>query len=116
MWPVIKSESWPVVGFCPHVTSTKVFGINLTTLYPSFGSFEGGVQHNEPGNRTIKLYHSHLAIEVYNFKFWCSPGIRKAELGALYTPKSDKADSSPEAEKIFKDLRPLEQRPALAVS
>ena len=24
-------------------------------------------------------------------------------------PKSDKADSSPEAEKIFKDLRPLEQ-------
>ena len=31
-------------------------------------------------------------------------------------PKSDKADSSPKAEKIFKDLRPLEQRPALAAS
>ena len=45
-----------------------------------------------------------------------APSIRKAELGALYTPKSDKADSSPEAEKIFKDLRPLEQRPALAAS
>ena len=27
--PFIKSESWPVVGFCPHVTSTEVFGINL---------------------------------------------------------------------------------------
>ena len=69
----INPESWPVVGFCPHVGSTGVFGINLSTLYPSFGSFEGGVQHNEPGNRTIKLYHSHLAIEVYNFKFWRSP-------------------------------------------
>ena len=73
MRPFMKSESWPVVGFCPHVTSTEVFGINLITLYPSFGSFEGGVQRNEPGNRTIKLYHSHLAIEVYNFKFWRSP-------------------------------------------
>ena len=71
--PFIKSESWPVVGFCPHVTSTGVFGINLSTLYPNFGSFEGGVQHNEPGNQTIRLYHSHLATEVYNFKFWRSP-------------------------------------------
>ena len=60
----INPESWPVVGFCPHVGSTGVFGINLITLYPSFGSFEGGVQHNEPGNRTIGLYHSHLAIGV----------------------------------------------------
>ena len=114
--PFIKSKSWPVVGFCPHVTSTEVFGINLSTLYPNFGSFEGGVQHNELGNRTIRLYHSHLAIEVYNFKFWRSPSIRKAEFGALYTPKSGKADSSPEAEKVFKDLRPLEQRPTLALS
>ena len=30
-----------------------------------------------------------------------APSIRKAELGALYTPKSDKDDSSPEAEKIL---------------
>ena len=58
----VKPESWPVVGFCPHVRSTGVFGINLSTLYPSFGSFEGGAQHNEPGNQTIGLYHSHLAI------------------------------------------------------
>ena len=116
MRPFIKFESWPVVGFFPHVTSTGVFGINLSTLYPNFGSFEGGVQHNELGNRTIRLYHSHLAIEVYNFQFWRTPGIRKAELGVLCTPKSDKADSSPEAEKNFKDLRPLEQRPALAAS
>ena len=34
------------------------------------GSFEGGAQHNEPGNRTIMLEHSHLVIELYNFKFW----------------------------------------------
>ena len=58
----INPESWPVVGFCPHVRSTGVFGINLSTLYPSFGSFEGGAQHNEPGNQTIGLYHSHLVI------------------------------------------------------
>ena len=110
MRPFIKSKSRPVVGFCPHVTSTEVFGINLITLYPSFGSFEGGVQHNEPGNRTIRLYHSHLAIEVYDFKFWQkAPSIRKAKFGALYTPKLGKADSSPEAEKVFKDLKPLEQ-------
>ena len=35
-----NAESWPVVSFCPHVGSTGVFGINLITLYPSFGSFE----------------------------------------------------------------------------
>ena len=27
-----------------------------------FWVLEGGVQHNEPGNRTIGLYRSHLAI------------------------------------------------------
>ena len=58
----IKPENWPVVGFCPLVRNTGVFRINLITLYPSVGSFEGGVQHSEPGNRTIGLYHSHLAI------------------------------------------------------
>ena len=31
-------------------------------------------------------------------------------------PKPDKADSLPEAEKVFKDLRPLEQQPTLALS
>ena len=73
MRPFIKSESWPVVGFYPHVNSTGVFGINVNTLYLNFGSFEGGVQRNEPGNRTIMLYHSHLAIEVYDFKFLAKP-------------------------------------------
>ena len=73
MRPCIISESWPVVGFYPHVTSTGVFGINLNTLYPNFGSSKGGVQRNEPGNRTIMLYHSHLAIEVYDFKFLAKP-------------------------------------------
>ena len=36
----INPESWPVVGFCPHVGSTGMFGINLSTLYPSFGSLK----------------------------------------------------------------------------
>ena len=69
----IKSERWLVVGFCPHVTSAGVFGINLSTLVPIVGSFEGGAQLNEQGTRTVMLYHSHLAIEFYNFKFWRSP-------------------------------------------
>src|SRR3954466_12002791 len=64
-----KIERWPVVGFCPRATSAGVFGINLSALFPMVGSFEGGAQHNEPGNRTIMLEHSHLAIELYNFKF-----------------------------------------------
>ena len=60
----VKSERWPVVGLCPHATSAGVFGINLSTLFPIVGSFEGGAQRDEQGNRTIMLYHSHLAIEV----------------------------------------------------
>ena len=72
----INAESWPVVGFYPRVGSTRVFGINLITLYPSFRSFEGGVQRNEPGNRTIGLYHSHLAIGALEKEGrrnpWCS--------------------------------------------
>ena len=36
----INPESWPVVGFCPHVVSKGVFGITLSTLYPSFGSLK----------------------------------------------------------------------------
>ena len=60
----INPESWPAVSFCPHVGNTGVFGINLSTLYPTFWVLEGGVQRNEPGNRTIRLYHPHLAIGV----------------------------------------------------
>src|SRR3954464_13714930 len=63
------TERWRVVGFCPHATSAEVFGINLRALVRIIGSIEGGPRHNEPGNRTIILEHSHLAIELYNFKF-----------------------------------------------
>ena len=38
--PFIRSERWPVVGFCPHATSAGVFGINLSTLVPIFGSLK----------------------------------------------------------------------------
>ena len=61
----IKSERWLVVGFCPHATSAGVFGINLSTLVPMFGSFEGGAQHNEQGNRTniaLSLSLSHRIV------------------------------------------------------
>ena len=36
----VNPKSWPVVGFCPHVGSTGVFGINLNTIYPNFGSLK----------------------------------------------------------------------------
>ena len=36
----VNPENWPVVGFCPHIGSTGVFGINLSTLYPSCGSLK----------------------------------------------------------------------------
>ena len=58
-----------VVGFDPHATSAGVFGINLSDLVPLLGSFEGGAQPDERGNRTIMREHSQLAIEFYNFKF-----------------------------------------------
>ena len=41
--------------------------------------------------------------------FGAAPGIRKAELGALYTPNRIKTNSSHKAEKISKDLKTLEQ-------
>ena len=69
MRPFIKFERWRVIGFCPHGMSAGVFGINMSALFPVIGSVEGGGQHNEQGNRTIMLEHSHLAIELYNFKF-----------------------------------------------
>ena len=36
----IKSESWPVVDFSPHVGSTGVFEMNLNTLYPRVWSLK----------------------------------------------------------------------------
>ena len=36
----INPESWPVVGFCPHIGNTRVFGIDLNTLYPILGSIK----------------------------------------------------------------------------
>ena len=36
----VNLESWPVVGFCPHIKSTGVFGTYLNTLYPIVGSFK----------------------------------------------------------------------------
>ena len=61
----IKSERWLVVGFRPHATSAGVFRINLSTLVPMFGSFEGGAQHSEQGNQTnnaLSLSLSHIIL------------------------------------------------------
>ena len=37
---IVKSEGWPVVGFRPHVGSTRVFGMNLNTLYSTVWSLK----------------------------------------------------------------------------
>ena len=96
MRTIIKSERWQVVGFSPHAMSAGVFRINLSALVPILGSFEGGAQRNEQGNRTIMLEHSHLAIEFYNFKFrqspWYSEGLIR---GAIHACKQDRAGPSP---------------------
>ena len=70
-------------------------GIDLSALFPMFGSFEGGAQPNEQGNRTIMREHSHLAIESIILNFGEAPGIRKTEFGALSMPWPDRAGSSP---------------------
>ena len=65
VWLFIQSERWLVLGFCPHATSAGVFEINLSTLVPIFGSFEGGAQHNEQGNRAnnaLSLSLSHRIL------------------------------------------------------
>ena len=36
----MESKGWPVVGFCPHAGTTRVFGIHLNTLYPILGSIK----------------------------------------------------------------------------
>ena len=69
----INTERWRVVGFCPRAASAGVFGDKPERFSPMFGSFEGGAQPNEQGNRTIMREHSYLAIEFYNFKFRRSP-------------------------------------------
>ena len=52
--PFMKSESWPVVGFCPHVVSMGVFGINLNTLCPTLWSFK---EVFSTTNKAIALYN-----------------------------------------------------------
>ena len=53
VWPFMKSEGWPVVGFCPHVDSTRVFEINLNTLYTTFWSLK---EVFSATNKAIRLY------------------------------------------------------------
>ena len=85
IWLFIQSERWLVLGFCPHAASVGVFGINLSTLVPILGSFEGGAQHSEQGNRTnnaLSLSLSHRSLS----KVGATPGVRKTARGALTAP------------------------------
>ena len=60
----MKSERWPVVGFCPHVDSTGVFGINLNTLYSTLWSLKKVFSATNKAIRLCDLYRPHLAIGV----------------------------------------------------
>ena len=64
VWPFMKSEGWPVIGFCPHVDSTAVIGINLNTLYSTFWSLKEVFTATNKAIRLYGLYHPHLAIGV----------------------------------------------------
>ena len=101
VWLFIQSERWLVLGFCPHATSAGVFRINLSTLVPIFGSFEGVLSTANKATGLIMLYHSHLAIEFYNFKFRRSPWYSEGRIrGAIHavsrtkpTPRSKRHKS-----------------------
>ena len=60
----MKSEGWPVVGFCPHVDTMGVFGINLNTLYSTFWSLKEVFSATNKAIRLCGLYRPHLAIGV----------------------------------------------------
>ena len=62
--PFMKSESWPVVGFCPHIDTTRVCGINLNTLYSTFWSLKEVFSAANKAIRLCGLYRPHLAIGV----------------------------------------------------
>ena len=52
--PFIKKlRDGQLLASAPMPLVLEVFGINLSALFPIVGSFEGGAQHNELGNRTI---------------------------------------------------------------
>ena len=92
-------------------------GINLSALFPMLGSFEGGAQPNEQGNRTIMLEHSHLAIEFYNFKFRRSPWYSEDRVrGAIHALAGQSRLFVLSGISRWGLEKPLEQRPALASS
>ena len=62
--PFMNSKGWLVIGFCPHVDSTGVFGINLNTLYSTFWSLKEVFSTTNKAIRLYNLYHPHLAIGV----------------------------------------------------
>ena len=49
----VKSESWPVVDFFPHIDSTGVLRININTLYSKFWSLK---EVFNATNKAIRLY------------------------------------------------------------
>ena len=104
MRPFIKSKSGPVVGFCSHVTSTSMFGINLNTLYPNFWSFKEvfSTRTRQSDYTALSPSLSHRSsIILY---FGVALDVWKAEVGVLYMPNLMKTNSSHNAEKIAKDL------------
>ena len=68
----INPESWPVVGFCPNVGSTGVFGINLSTLYPSFGSLKEVLVRRTRQSDYVALSLS-LSHRSFTMGVWAQP-------------------------------------------
>ena len=65
----MKSEGWPVVGFCPHVGSTEVFEkICVITLDPTSWSIKEvivrGTKQSDYIALTLSLSHRSLTVGV----------------------------------------------------
>ena len=60
----MKSESWPVIGFSPHVGSMGVFGINLNTLYSRVWSLKEVFSATNEAIGLYGFYRPHVAIGV----------------------------------------------------
>ena len=86
--PFIKSEGWPVVGFCPHVDSTGVFGINLNTLYSIFWSQHLGSEHpvrfSDQLKQLVELHRlAELAMKDLIVRLWPADPVPSSYFGLV---------------------------------
>ena len=110
----INPESWPVVGFCPHIKVRGCSGHTLTLFIPLLGPFKEVFITMNPQSdyRALSLSLSHRNSSMVG----ATPGIWKTVRGALTAPDRKKSQSIARCigygimrKKSLKILQPLEQ-------